>query len=81
MFARAVMVVVNEFVVCVLHCVVVVALITAWNAPSKFILKFYDEEVIKTTNVHGTFHQQIFPRSVQTNEAKFRSANVTLVSI
>ena len=71
------MVVVNEFVVCV----VVVALITAWNAPSKFILKFYDEEVIKTTNVHGTFHQQIFPRSVQTNEAKFRSANVTLVSI
>ena len=42
MFARTVMAVVNEFVVCV----VAVAQIIAWNVPSKFILNFFGEGVL-----------------------------------
>ena len=78
MFARAVMVVVNEFVLCV----VVVVLIIAWNVPSKFTLNFHSDEVFACNQCSWDFSPINFVSlSVQTNEAKFQSVNVILVSI
>ena len=64
-FARAVMVVVKEFVVCA----VVVVLIIVWNVPSKF------------TNFSKFSPKYRVPILVRTNEAKFQDVNVTLVLI